>query len=368
MNFRLATKPLNDSLSLGIINGNINNYYKRSCIAQVCAYKDKLVINLEASRIVTEIVLKGSGDSDEPVTTFVSCLLLKQLVSTFTSAVTELEFLDGGLVLHSGNSKFSLPKLDIDASTTSLNKPSKDNINGNVNTIDKADWKFVKDNQMYAIAMSFAHPVYTRVWVGKNGDVLVSDFDNGLFTHSEKSKLNKTCLLSDTIINLFNAVPEETKIAEVEDKYIIDINNDSYSLRSEFIPELETDEGIGSYNSDIIIETMLHNEATAISIPTAEISKFLSQADILSTGSEASIIFNVQSDKLTLKDDNTDCKIILQSPAKYEFEAEFKTSLLKSMLASYSGDKLYICPTMQGQEVTGICVWDDQLTTVLASL
>ena len=68
--------------------------------------------------------------------------------------------------------------------------------------IDNSDWKFVKDYQMYAIGMSFVHPVYTQVWIGSEGDVIVGDFDNSIFTFSKKNKLGKTCLLSNTIFYL----------------------------------------------------------------------------------------------------------------------------------------------------------------------
>ena len=369
MKFQVSTTPLNDGLALGVVNANVSNFFKRSNIAQITATKNELRINLEADRILSEIRLKGLGDSEDDVTTFVSCLLLKQLVSTFVAPVTTLEFVDGGLILHSGKSKFTLPKLDIDASSTSLNCPELPDYNSASLDIDKSDWKFIKNNQMYAIAMSFSqHPVYTRVWVGDHGDVLVGDFDNGLFTHSEKSKLGTTCLLKDSIVNLFNSLPEGAKISKVDEKYIVKVTTDGFEFISEFSPEYESDENVGSYSSDIIIDMMSHTDENSVIVPTAAINKFLSQADLLSSGSSATIKLHVDNNELTLKDDNVDCKVDLDTLYPDSYEVEFNTSLLKSVLSNYTDETVRISPMVQGEEVAGIKVWSKEVTTVLAGV
>lgn len=368
MKFQVSTTPLNDGLALGVVNANVSNYYKRSCIAQVTATKNELCINLEASRILSEIRLKGLGDSEEEVTTFVSSLLLKQLVSTFSAPVTTLEFVNGGLILHSGKSTFTLPKMDVDASSTSLACPQLPDYTKEEVDVDKSDWKFIKNYQMYAIAMSFAHPVYTRVWVGQQGDVLVGDFDNGLFTHSGKGKLGTTCLLSDTIVNLFNSLPEGAKLIKMDSSYIVKVKTDGFEFISEFSPEYESDENVGSYNSEIIIEMMTHDDEDAVVVPTATINKFLSQADLLSSGSESTIKLHVEDNELTLKDENVDCKVDLDSLYPTSYEIEFKTSLLKSVLSNYNDETIKIAPMIQGEDVAGIKVWSKELTTVLAGV
>ena len=81
MIFTTNTKPLNDALALGIINANITNLDKRSGIVQLTATTDKLRINVETSRIRTQIEVLGSGDGDYS-TIFVSSSTLKQLMST----------------------------------------------------------------------------------------------------------------------------------------------------------------------------------------------------------------------------------------------------------------------------------------------
>lgn len=368
MKFQVSTAPLNNGLSLGVVNANVSNYFKRSYIAQITATKQELTINLEASQILSELRFKGMGDEDTDVTTFVSSVLLKQLVATLTNPVTTLEFVDGGLIIHSGKSKFTLPKLDIDSSSTSLNKPEVPTNFVDAVDINKSDWSFIKNNQMYAISMAFAHPVYTRVWVGDHGDVLVGDYDQGLFTHSEKSKLGTTCLLKDSIINLFNSLPEGAKIAKVDDVYVIKVTTDGFEFISEFRPEYEDDENIGSYSSDIIIEMMGHTEDKYSVVPTAAIQKFMSQADLLADGSTATIKLKVDGNTLTLKDDNVDCSVDLESLFPDTYEVEFTTSLLKSVLSNYTDETVCIAPMIQGDEVAGIKVWSKDLTTVLAGV
>lgn len=368
MKFQVSTAPLNDALSLGVVNANVSNYFKRSYIAQITASKSDLTINLEASQILSEIRLKGMGDVDDDVTTFVSSILLKQLVSTFVNPVTNLEFVEGGLIIHSGKSKFTLPKLDVDVSSTSLNKPEILANFSDSSDIDKEDWKFIKNYQMYAIAMSFAKPVYNRVWVGDHGDVIVGDFDQGLFTHSEKSKLGTTCLLKDSIVNLFNSLPDGAKICKVNDTYVIKVTTDGFEFISEFQPEYEDDESIGSYNSDMIIEMMSHTDDKYSVVPTAAINKFMSQADLLSDSSTATIKFRVDGNTLTLKDDNVDCTIDLESLFPDSYEVEFLTTLLKSVLSNYNDETVCIAPIFQGDEVSGIKVWSKELTTVLAGV
>lgn len=368
MKFTVSTKPLSDALNLGVINQNVSKFYRKSCLAQLCADKHSLTINLEAAFILSEIRLKGSGDSEESARIFVDCLLLKQLVSTFDTAVTTLEFTDTGLILHSGKSKFTLPKL-VDDDDIELNAPHVPDTSTSI-SIDKADWKFIKDFQMYAIAMSFIHPVYTKVWVGSSGDVLVGDFDNSLFTHSAKNKLGTTCLLSDTIINLFNSLPEGAVLKESGKDYVIHIKTDSFELLSQFTPQYEADEDVGSYNSEIILDMMKHPATGVAKVTTAALTKFLGQAELLSNSSEDTITLKVSESNLSLSDRNIDCMIDFESGVTIAtpYQVEFKTSLLKSVLSNYDDEKITIAPMITDSEPVGIIVWGKELTTVLAGV
>lgn len=366
MNFNVSTKPLTDALNLGVVNQNVSKFYQKSCLAQITASRRDLKINLEAANVLSELHLKGSGDTDESVTIFVDCLLLKQLVSTFEASVTTFEFTEGGLVLHSGKSKFTLPKM-LDGSELELTAPNtSEEGTGTAITIDQSDWKFIKDHQMYAIAMSFIHPVYTRVWLGESGDVLVGDFDNSLFTHSKKSKLGNTCLLSDTIVNLFNTLPEGAKLRSLGSSYIVTVTTDGFDYISEFKPIYESDEGVGSYNSDIILDMMNHGDA-GVKVNTAAINKFLNQAALLSTNTEDTIKFAVSDSNVSLVDSNVDCKLPVEGVTE-PFSVEFKTSLLKSVISNFDEEVVSVAPMKQEDTVAGILVWSKNMTAVLASI
>lgn len=365
MNFNVSTKPLSTALDLGIVNQNVSKFYQKSCLAQITATKRDLRINLEAANVLSEIRLKGSGDSEEAVTIFVDCLLLKQLVATFEASVTTFEFTEGGLILHSGKSKFTLPQM-IDGDELELSAPSDDEAQSIID-IDKSDWKFIREHQMYAIAMSFIHPVYTRVWVGETGEVLVGDFDNSLFTYSKKSKLGSTCLLSDTIINLFNALPEGAKLRKLADSYVIKVTTDGFEYISEFKPIYETDEGVGSYNSDIILSMMTKDESAGVKINTVAINKALNQAALLSTGTEDTIKLIVGNGHICLKDDNVDCKVPAENIPE-EYSVEFKTSLLKSVVSNFDEDDIYVAPMKQEDELTGVVMWSKNMTVILAGI
>lgn len=368
MKFTLSTRPLIDALALGVVNANVSKFYQKSNIAQLRATNNTLTINLEASAIVTEIRLKGSGDAADSGLMFVDSVLLKQLVHTFEASTTTLEFTDGGLLLYSGKSKFTLPRTVDEDQGIELNAPAVPEYNAPSVDINKADWKFVKENQMYAIAMSFIHPVYTRVYCGADSSVIVGDFDNSLFTLSSKGNLGATCLLRDTIVNLFNSLPEGSKIRQVGKSYLIDVKTDTFEYLSQFTPEYEEDEGIGTYNAPVILEMLEHPESGYAEVNTAALDKFLGQAALLSTNTDDTIRLGVKDNHLFLKDKNVDCNVEIKSDSAVEYFVDFKTSILKSVVSSYSCESINIGPMYVEGEVVGVIVWSDDMTTVLAGV
>lgn len=367
MKFITGTKPLIDSLSLGVINSNVTKYFQKSTIAQVSANKSTLTINLEAAFIYTEIQLKGQGDEDANVSIFVDSLLLKQLVSTFEAATTTLEFGENGLTLYAGKSKFTLPKIlsDVEAS---LQAPKHVTDESNATPISKADWKFVKENQMYALGMSFSLPVYTKVWVSEAGDVIVGDFDNSIFTHSMKGNLDKTCLLSDTIINLFNSLPEGAKLIAYDDSYIIHVVVDSYEYTSQFTPQYESDPDVGSYKADIIMSPMSRDLDAAVEFDATELNKFMTQSSLISSNSEDSIMLEVSNGELKLYDDNGDIKLAVKNGEGIEYRIELKKESIKSVLSKY-GEHTMLRPTVDSDgDVGGVTIWNDDLVTALGGV
>lgn len=365
MVFQTNTKPLCAALNLGVINSNVSNFHKKSTIVQVSADSHTLKINVESSMIKTELKLRGKGDG-YPSSIFVDSLLFKQLINTLDSSVVTLDFGDDGLRIISGKSKFTLPKM-VDASELSLQTPDLIDYSDNGKEIDKTGWKFVKDNQMYSISLAFIHPVYTYVWVGESGDVLVGDFDSSLFTHSKKVDIGKTCLLSDTIVNLFDALPEGATITDAGSDYIIRYESDSFSYVTQFTPLYESDEEVGSYNSEIILDMMQHPTGYT-EVKTDPIVKLLNQSILLSSSTSNTVHLSVSENILRIQDNNVDGVIDAVGDDSINYDLDFSLDSLKSVLSSYNSEFIYISPLVRDEETVGIIVWDSDLTTVLAGV
>lgn len=364
MNFTTNTKPFAEALNLGIINANVANYHKKSNIVQLTADAHTLRINVEASQICSQMLLKGAGDTEQSATIFVSSLLLKQLVATLESATVILEFAENGLVIHSGKSKYTLPKM-VDASDIELTPPKLLDSAAVMILLDKSDWKFIKDRQLFAIAMSFVHPVYTKVWIGAEGDVIVGDYDNSVFTHSTKNKLGSTCLLSDTIVNLFTCLPDGAKICKSGKDYIITYECDSFSYVTQFTPFYEDDEGVGSYNSEIFL-TMMTPPASGLGVSPAALSRILGQAELLGGSSDDTITLAVKENTIHISDKNIDCDLpIISGVATDEFTITFKTESLKKVISNYTDEKLEISAFVQDDTVGGLLIWTNELVTII---
>lgn len=375
MKFIVSTKPTKSALDLAIINSNVSKFYSKSCLAEVSANANTLTINLEAASIVSEVKLKGSGDTDEASTVFVDSLVLKQLIASFDSPTIIFEFTESGLVLHTGKSKFTLPKMT-DDSDMALARPLKVlELSNCVNVdVDSSAWKFVKDHQMFAIAMSFVHPVYTNVWVSDSDDVVVGDFDNSIFTHSHKSNLGCCCLLSDTIVNLLMSLPEGSKIVRDPESrsYIINGSTDSFDYIAQFTPKYESDPGVGSYNADMVLSMMPDSSDQAVTLDSDKISKLLNQASLLSTSSEDTITLSVRDKQAWLHDNNVNGSVDIKPSCDWdkikEYSVEFRTALLKSAMSNYSGD-ISIYPCMADDDIVGgVVMKDKDVTTLLAGV
>lgn len=364
MKFITNTKPLVDSVDLGVVNANISKYNSRTCTAQITATKDKLIINLESESVYTQITLHGSGDEDTTVVAFVSNTLFKQLIATFESSTTTFEFVEGGVVLHSGKSKFTLPEISSEADM-SLRKPVDVDSNAELLDVKKDSWKFIKDNQVFAISMSYVSPIYTYIWVGENGDVLTGDNDNGIFTHSAKNPMASRCLLQESVVNFFDSLPEGAKMLKHGTSYVVEITNDSYEMFSEVVPIYEDDDH--QYNSELILG-LFQKPDTFIKVDPNAVFKVLSQAELLSSAVSAEdgrIHFSLFDSNIKFKDSNIDANIPVESNCP-DFEVDFYIKTIKAILAKYTGDSINITPTFLDGEVSGVLVWNDDLECVLA--
>ena len=184
MKFTVNTKALKNATDLGIIKANISKFYFRSNVVQLTATRDTLKINIEASGIKTKMLLGGSADVDEAASIIVDCAQFKALIDSIDTDVVTIEFIDNGIYVHAGSSKFAISKM-LDANDVQLDEPVDQYTATSTITIKPSNWQFVKDHQLYAIATKETHPVYTYVWVGDNTDILVGDYDSSLFTYSK---------------------------------------------------------------------------------------------------------------------------------------------------------------------------------------
>lgn len=364
MKFLLNTKPVVDGLELAIINSNVTRYYQKSCIVEINIEGDSLRINTEASSIQSELVFKGKATGEGASHCFVDSLLFKQLMKTIETNTVEFEITENGLVIYSGKSKFNLPQV-VSGDDIELKRPENYEAMGLIE-VDKDSWEFVKDHQLYAIAMSFIHPVYTHIWLGDSGDVLVGDFDNSIFTKSNMVSLGSTCLITSTIINLLTSVPEGSQIKKIGKTYQIIVSTDPYEYICEFEPKYEEDAGIGSYSSKIILD-LFESNAQSVSINTKEISKAISQAELFMTRNDEVIELSFEGDVLKLKNDNINCAISIENILP-EFSLSFKINLLKDAINHMDEEEINIYPLVRDEEYSGLIFWTNNMSTVLAGV
>lgn len=370
MNFTVSTKALKNVTDLGIIKANISKFYYRSSIAQITANRDTLKINIEASGIKTRMTLSGSGDEDATVSTMVDCSIFKSLIDSIDSDILSIEYIDGGIYIHAGTSKFAISQM-LDTDDVQLTEPIDQYTATSTITIKPADWQFIKDHQMYALSNSEAHPVYTNVWIGKDNEVIVGDYELSRFTYSKRGNFDDACLFPASLINLFTSLPEGSTVSKIDRNYVLNIETDNYSMITEFTPKYEDDESVGSYNSEIILNMLKHPDSF-ITVDVTPIIKFINQTAIL-TQSETykGIDFTLENGELVLTNKSSRYSMPVDSEDSYT--VKFASDLFKSVLSNFDSDTISIAPMTRedssgNKTIIGCIFWTDSLTTLLAGL
>lgn len=367
MKFTTATKPLTDGLNLIVINSNITPYYQRSCVVQLIASTDTLIINTEADGVLSEVQLHGkSDDAEANECRLIDALTFKNLINTIDASVIELDFVSGGIKVIAGRSQFSIPQI-IDSDELRLNAPivvETANVDKIID-IDKESWKLIKNDQLYAISKSILHPVYTYAWISETNDVLVGDVTTGFFTHSNKGNFGiPTCLLKETVINMIDSFPDGGKINVVGDHFVIVANTDGFMLRSEFIPAYESNPDIGSYNSDMLFDLMNTDADSVISFNTAALVKLINQVELLNKN-QSTISLTFEPGVIKLATANINSEISCNGSFASNLTLKFKIKPIKTALAHLGAD-VRISPIMQGDMVVGITLTNDIVTVILA--
>lgn len=367
--FTVSTKPLSNALDLAVLN-SVSDYDSIGILAQVTMEGRQLRINFQYPRITTEIRLKGAPSNENAsCTVFVKNSVLKQIVSTLETNTIDLEFADGGLIIGSGKSRFSVSKLT-DEEDLALKRPQESDYTEGSKNLNTEFWKYVKNNQTHVLVSSYEYPVYNAVWVSDESDVLAGDITDSLFAHSKKSDLGQTCLLSPTIIDLFSSVPDNATFKQHGTDYLISVIGEGYEYITEIKPQHESDADMGDYNSAIILGEMKHPESY-VSVNPESIRKVLNQAALLSTVSDDVITVTLSTALMNLKNSNVDCFIDVkcsEDALDNQGSCDFTTKHLKQLLKPYSGESVNISLLMDGDEAKGIIIFDDELTMVVGGV
>ena len=215
MKFTTSTKPLKTALGLAVVGKNVDKNIQKSTVVQLTADNKTLRINTEAASIRTEVTLYGTGDGGA-ASIIVDAVTLKNLISTIDAQQIDLDFSNPNCVsVISGTSYFKIAKI-LDTAEVSLHRPM--GVSGDGADVNKSEWQFITAHQSFALPTNTAaFPQYNNVWVSENGDVLTGDMVSQMFTHSQKSNLRDTYLLTESIVNLLCSVPDGSKISKGDD-------------------------------------------------------------------------------------------------------------------------------------------------------
>lgn len=370
MKFITSTVPLKTAVGLSVIKSNVSKYFAKSVLAQISVSGDTLTINTESTAIQSEVTLKGNGDGSSAVI-LVDNLLFLDLLATINTPQVEFEFTENALTFRFGKSSFSIPKM-VDAGEMKLTppyRPTEDEIKG-AEFVDIGNWKFIKDHQLFAKAISKTMPQYTYVYMSDGGDVLVGDLSNSVFTWSTKGQLDKNCLLSDTIVNLMTSLPATAQILPHEKSYVITINTDSYSYVTQFTPTYESAD-TGTYPANDLINMMDSDERDSMTVEISNISTVLNQSNILSKTSsskDAIIKLFFSKDQIRFKDDHIDCVIPAEGGPTNAYSLMFKTSVLKNIISNCPDSVVIISPIYaDNDDIDAINISCNELTITIGA-
>ena len=366
MEFTCNTKPLVDALELGIIDSNVTDFNQRSKIALLTFTEDYLKVNVESTAIKTEVEIIGRGTYGDTYSIFVNCATFKKLLRTIDSGTISFKSIENGIVIKADQSQFTLPAM-LEAQDAELTAPVGITEDAEEIPYNKDNWRYIKANQLYAVATSYVHPVFTYVWVGDSGDVLTGDIDVSLFTASDGNSLGTTCLLSISIINLLTSLPDGTKLYKVGSDFVAVVTTDEFTYISQITPTYETNETVGNYNSNTILGVMSH-PVEYVQVPSHVITKYLNQAELLATSKTPVVVFDVSGDDVSIYNDTINCSISAVANGSSKYHLTFLLSNLRKVLSNYGETIVSIGSLTNGDEITGIVIWNDTLTTAIAGV
>lgn len=364
MKFTVNTKPLKSALAITIVDSNVSKYNMVSTLVQLSMSQTKLTINTEAVAIKSEVSISGSGDGVASI--MIDAILFKKLISTINSTQLDIEFTNDSVVVKTSSGSYSLPKI-VDTSEKTLDRPvvlTPDELDNAVE-VERESWKFVKSHQMYSLATTDEYPVYRYIFVGENGDVLVGDFTASIFTHSTCKVLSENCLISESVVNLMNSVPDGAVITKKDDCYVIYAKTDAFEYSSSFVPRHESDE-FGRYNHEIIIGIMSTFDKEHVTVSSQDITNVLNQAQILNS-KLTKINMTVNTDSIVLSTDTMKSSIASDVTQSNSYTLTINPNSLRNVISHCTDEKLEIYPSVNDGELVGIIIVSGKLTVTVAA-
>lgn len=371
MKFNLNVAPLKDALNLGVINSNISKFFEKSTVVELTVDGDnELRINTQATSLLSEATIKGDNEDKGTASAIVDCILFKQLVSTVDTNEMSLDFQDNFLVVQCGKSKFNVPKLLTDEDGASLDRPaSGSDVESNLcGELHPTVWKYVQDHQLYAVAMSQINKVYTRVWISGDRGVLTGDPTLSFFTYQPDSDLDSSCLVSSTIVNLLSTLEEGSKLYRVSDNsYVVDMSSDVFEFRSQFMVDHEDENGMGTYDADMIFDMVFDDTQTSVNVSKQKLYSNVKQAELFSSSSDPLVFVEASDSGLKLVNDNVNCKISSDNPG-INYKVGFTLTDLDTVVSHMDGDDIEFAPIVKEDEVFGIRLKSGNLVALLGGV
>lgn len=356
MKFNLNVKPLKDAMDLGVINSNISKFFEKSTVIELTVNGNELHLNTQATSLLSEAVILGNNEESGTGSAIVDCTLFKSLISSMDSNEVTLDFQETALVVTSGRSKFNVPKLLTDEDGASLDKPVSEEELANkfCGELNPGTWKYIQDHQLYAVAASQIHKVYTRVWVSKDKGVLTGDPNNSVFTYQPESDLDSDCLVSSTIVNLLSALDEGTKLYHVDSTtYVAKMDVDSFSFCAQFTVEHENENNMGEYDSDMIFDMVLDESQQEVSISKSKMASNVKQASLFASASNPYISIDAKENGVYLVNDNVNCRISKDNPG-LTYDVQFMLSDIDTVVSHMDDNDMTVSPIVKGEEVFGV--------------
>ena len=84
--------------------------------------------------------------------------------------------------------------------------------------------------------------------------------------------------------------------------------------------------------------------------------------------SAKAVFINVDSNVLTVSDDNVDCKVDVEGSSGISYNIKMKASNFKSAISNIDSESVFIAPVTNGEtdEIVGLILWTDNMSILVA--